>query len=138
MSATHVQVRVGREAYAIPVTHVLEVLDLDELTPVPGAGPHVLGLRNLRGQVLPVFDLAALLGAGDGAVPARVCVASRNGHVAGLAVDEVTAVTKLPGDGDGDDVDSPLLARSLLVDERLVGVIDADELFAELDRRGGT
>jgi purine-binding chemotaxis protein CheW len=135
VSATHVQVRVGREAYALPVTHVLEVLDLDELTPLPGAGGHVLGLRNLRGQVLPVFDLGALLGAGEGTLPARVCVASRNGHVAGLAVDEVTDVSALPDEGE--EVDSPLLARSLLFGDRLVGVIDADELFAELDRRGG-
>lgn len=136
MSATHVQVRVGREAYAIPVTHVLEVLDLEELTPLPGSGSHVLGLRNLRGQVLPVFDLAALLGAGEGAAPAHLCVASRNGDVAGLAVDEVTEVAALPDVGE--EIESPLLARSLLVDGRLVGVIDADALFAELDRRGGT
>jgi purine-binding chemotaxis protein CheW len=134
VSSTHVQVRIGREVYAIPVTHVLEVLDFDELVPLPGAGAHVLGLRNLRGQVLPVFDLAELLGAGA-AAPARVCVASRNGDLAGLAVDEVTDVTELPDDGD--EVDSPLLSRSMLVGDRLIGVIDADELFAVLDRRGG-
>jgi purine-binding chemotaxis protein CheW len=135
VTATHVQVRVGREAYALPVTHVVEVVDLDELAPLPGAGEHVLGLRNLRGQVLPVFDLAALVGGGDEALPSQVCVASRNGDVAGLAVDEVIDVTTLPDEGD--EIDSPLLSRSLLVGDRLVGVIDPDELFAELDRRGG-
>jgi purine-binding chemotaxis protein CheW len=135
VSAVHVHARVGREAYAIPVTHVVEVVELGELTPLAGAGSHVLGMRNLRGQVIPVFDLGALLGAGGGALPARICVASRGAQVAGLAVDEVTDVAALPSECQ--DADSPLLAGSVLVDGRLLGVIDADELFAELERRGG-
>lgn len=135
MNATHVQVRVGREAYAIPVTHVLEVVELGQLSPLPGSGPHVLGLGSLRAQVLPVFDLAELLGAGEAGPPARVCVAARDGQTVGLAVDEVTDVASLPEDGENADV--PMLARSQLLGDRLVGVIDAEALFDELDRRGG-
>jgi chemotaxis signal transduction protein len=130
----HVHLRLGREAYAIPVEHVVEVVELGDLAPLPGAGPHVLGLRHLRGQVLPVFDLAALLGAGE-SEPARVCVAVHERRAAGLAIDEVTDVAGLP-DG-GSDVDAPLLTSSTLVDGRLVGLIDAGALFAELERRGG-
>jgi chemotaxis signal transduction protein len=135
VSAVHVHVRLGREAYAIPVTHVREVLEIGEITPLPGSGDHVLGLRNLRGQVLPVFDLAALLQTGERGEPASVCVAELDGSVAGLAVDEVTDVAGLPDEGD--PVESPLVERSTLVGGRLVGVVDADGLFAELDRRGG-
>jgi purine-binding chemotaxis protein CheW len=119
----------------MPVTRVREILEIGEVTSLPGSGEHVLGLRNLRGAVLPVFDLAALLGAGSRGVPAKVCVTELHGSVAGLAVDEVTDVAELPDDGD--PVDSPLVERSILAGDSLVGVIDADELFAELDRRGG-
>jgi chemotaxis signal transduction protein len=136
VSAVYVLARVGRESYAIPVTHVLEVVDLGDLTPLAGAGRYVLGMRNLRGQVVPVFDLGGLLGGGEEALPARVCVAVHEGRLAGLAVDEVTDVAALASEGA--DVDSPLLARSILVEGRLIGVIDADALFAELERRGGT
>jgi purine-binding chemotaxis protein CheW len=136
VNATHVQVRVGREAYAIPVTHIKEVVELGRLSPLPGSGPHVLGLRSLRAQVLPVFDLAELLGAGDSGPPAQVCVAARDGQTVGLAVDEVTDVSSLTDEGE--EGEAPLLARSQLVGRRLVGVIDADALFDELDRRGGT
>ena len=54
----HVRLRVGSELYAIPIENVLEVAELGELSAVPGAEPVVLGVRNLHGQVLPVFDLA--------------------------------------------------------------------------------
>lgn len=136
MSGVHVHVRVGGDAYALPVKHVLEVVVHGELAPLPGAGAHVLGLRNLRGQVTPVFDLAGLLGAAAGGPPRRVCVAEHGDGLGGLAVDEVTDVAELP-DG-GDEIESTLLGRSILVDGCLVGVVDVDRLFAELERRGGT
>ena len=47
----------GAEAYAIPLRHVREVLELAPLTPVHGAPSAVRGVMNLRGQVVPVVDL---------------------------------------------------------------------------------
>ena len=137
MSETHVLMRLGDECYALPAEHVLEVAEAGDLTALPGAGAHVLGLRSLRGRVVPVLSLAALMGAAaDPGAPGRVCVASRGDALAGLAVDEVTDVVELPAGGE--ERPSELLLRSVLADERLVGVIDVDRLFAELERRGGT
>ena len=62
MSGVHVRLRVGGESYAFGVEHVLEVAELGEIAPVPGAPAGVLGVRNLRGQVLPVFELASVFG----------------------------------------------------------------------------
>ena len=135
MSDVHVSVRLGAESYALPVTHVLEVIPRGVLSPLPGAGEHVLGVRNLRGQVVGVFNLAALLGSDGGDAPDRICVASHTAGLAGLAVDEVLDVGELPGEGEASDAD--LLARSTLANGRLVGVVDMDALFAELERRGG-
>jgi chemotaxis signal transduction protein len=143
VSEVHVQVRVGAEAYALPARDVLEVAPLESPTPVPGAGPFVLGVRNVRGRVVPVFALGALTGARPaGRRPAaasghgQLCVAAHGDRVAGLAVDEVTDVGELP-DG-GDVTEGGVVARSLLVGGRLVGVVDVARLFAELERRGGT
>ncbi len=55
------RVRVGGEQYALPVEHVHEVVDLGELTPVPGSADSVLGLLNLDGEIVPTFDLARIL-----------------------------------------------------------------------------
>jgi purine-binding chemotaxis protein CheW len=43
--------------FAIEANHVLEILDLVAVTEVPGAGPFVGGLINVRGKVVPVADL---------------------------------------------------------------------------------
>jgi len=54
--------KLAGERYAIETRHVLQVLALVDLTRVPGAPAHLLGVTNLRGEILPVFDLRVLLG----------------------------------------------------------------------------
>jgi chemotaxis signal transduction protein len=128
----HVRVRVGRELYALPVTNVLEVADLGDLTTVPGADPSVLGVRNLNGRVLPVVDLASVFGiARDGAAP-RLVVADLDGRLAGFAVDEVTDVAELGGEHEHAEVD--YLTHAVLEDGHLVGVVDVARVFATLTR----
>ncbi len=45
------------EHYAIETSHIREVYPLKELTPVPCTAPFVLGIINIRGQILSVLDL---------------------------------------------------------------------------------
>jgi len=47
----------GEEVFALPVDDVQEVLMEQELTPVPLAPSHILGLVNLRGQIIPAIAL---------------------------------------------------------------------------------
>lgn len=53
---------VGGETFAVDVRHAREVVVLDEPTPVPLAPPHVLGVANLRGEVVTIVDARHLLG----------------------------------------------------------------------------
>jgi chemotaxis signal transduction protein len=131
MSDVHVRVRVGVELYAIPVAYVVEVGEIGELARTPGAPPALLGLRNLRGDLLPVFDLAAVLGLPRSQGSGRMLVAERAGTRAGFAVDEVTDVDVLP-EAD-QEVDAALLSSAALIDGALVGVIDVERLFDELE-----
>lgn len=134
MSDVHVHLRVGAERYALPVADVRSIVDMEGLAPVLGMPPAVIGLRALDGALLPVFDLAALLGVA-GAVPARIVVAAaRDGSEVGLAVDEVLDVAELPAlDEQGA---AGALRGSVLLDGALVGAIDLgvvlDGLEAEL------
>jgi len=130
MSAVHVTVRVGAELYALPVESVLEIAEVGRLTPVPGARPGTLGLQNLRGSALPIFDLARLLGVSGSEGPERVVIVDHEGCHAGLAVDEACDVGGLP-EGDA-ETDSELLAGAALTDGGLVGIIDVGRLFDEL------
>lgn len=132
MSDVHVYVRLGAESYALPVLHVVEVGAIGDLTVTPGGSPAILGVRNLRGGLLPVFDLAAALGLPASDAPQRMLVAERGGSRAGFAVDEVTAVEELPETDQ--EVESDLLSRAVLLEGALVGVIDVDRLFESLER----
>lgn len=58
-----------REQFAIEARYVRRVERLDGLIPVPGAPDRLLGVANVRGEVLAVFDLRRLIGGsvvGDG------------------------------------------------------------------------
>jgi chemotaxis signal transduction protein len=131
MSDVHVRVRVGVERYAIPVAHVLEVGEIGDLSAAPGASHALLGLRNLRGEVLPVFDLALVLGSPRSEAARRMVVAERAGTRAGFAVDEVTDVDAFGAAGQ--EADSDLLSSALLIDGSLVGVIVVDRRFVRLE-----
>jgi chemotaxis signal transduction protein len=122
VSEVHVHLRVGAERYALPVADVRSIVDMEGLAPVLGMPPAVLGLRALDGALLPVLDLAALLGAAGGA-PTRIVVVEPRGQVAvGLAVDDVLDVAELP-QLDEERGGGPLRGTTLL-DGALVGAID--------------
>ncbi len=55
---------VGAELYAVPMEWVREVIAEPLLTPLTTAPDRVLGLFNLRGEIVPLFDTAAMLGLG--------------------------------------------------------------------------
>jgi purine-binding chemotaxis protein CheW len=58
----HLVFACGPGLYAVPAERAAEVVNLPVLTRVPGAGPHLLGVFAHRGEVLPVLDLARLVG----------------------------------------------------------------------------
>lgn len=91
--------RLGQERYLIRREEVREVMMLPgEITRVPGARSWIAGLANLRGQLLPVIDLRAYLGAGSsrGARAGRVLVANNTELPFGVIVDEVFGFRRFP------------------------------------------
>jgi purine-binding chemotaxis protein CheW len=121
MSRMHVRVRAGNEHYALPVRGVREVAKLAEITPVPGAPAAVLGVWNLRGDVIAALDLATLLGLGD-TEPGRIVVVEEGGLHGGLAVESVLDVGAIPEPLE--PTESEYLLGAVLVERVPVGVID--------------
>lgn len=134
----HVRVVAAGEQYAIPARLVLEVAKLGAMTPVPGAPAAVLGISNIRGQVIPVVDLAALLGLGRDRAedPVRIVLVADGERRAALTVDSLVDVGPLPDATE--DAESVLLAGAAMVDGVLVGMVDVgavlDEATAEVTR----
>jgi chemotaxis signal transduction protein len=127
VSGLHVRVRAASEQYALSVSDVLEVAELGEVTPVPGAAATVMGVRNLRGQVVPVVDLARVLGLPQAPAPQRIVIAENAGRKAGFAVDEVLGVEELPEASE--EGGSPHAARAALADGALVGFVDVPSVL---------
>ena len=132
MSAVHVRVRIAGEQYALPVDGVLEVAELGDVTPVPGAPPSVLGVRNLRGQLIAVVDLAALFGLEGDGPRERIVITEDGDRRAGLAVEAVLDVESVPQPIEA--AESEYLRGAVLADGQLVGVVDVG---AALDAVGG-
>ena len=55
-----VEFSLGKERYAIESIHIREIDALHDFTPLPGAARFVLGLANLRGQILSIISLKKL------------------------------------------------------------------------------
>ena len=53
---TYLTFKLGEEFFAVNVANVLEVLEKQEITPVPRAPENILGIINFRGNILPVID----------------------------------------------------------------------------------
>ena len=86
-----------QEFYGINVMQVQEVLRLTEIAPVPGAPSYVLGIINLRGNVVTVIDTRARFGLSPEAPTdsSRIIIVEVSGHVIGMLVDSVAEVVYL-------------------------------------------
>lgn len=89
--------RLDGETYGINVMQVQEVLRYSEIAPVPGAPSYVLGIINLRGNVVTVIDTRHRFGLADGEVTdnTRIVIIETDNHVIGILVDSVAEVVYL-------------------------------------------
>lgn len=118
---------VASERYAIPAETVLEVAEVGEISPVPGAPRAIAGVRNLRGSVLPVMDVAPLLGASEAGERRRIVVTEIRGARAGILVDDVSGIGPLPPVSEA--VEHPLVSGAVLVEGQLVGILDVERIL---------
>lgn len=85
------------ETYGINVMQVQEVLREVEVAPVPGAPPYVLGIINLRGNVVSVIDARSRFGlpTKDSDDMTRIIVIEAQQQIIGILVDSVAEVVDI-------------------------------------------
>ena len=85
------------EKYGIKVMQVQEVLRMTEIAPVPGAPHYVLGIINLRGNVVTVIDTRRRFGLPDAEADdeTRIVIIEADNNVVGILVDSVAEVVDL-------------------------------------------
>ena len=89
--------RLDGETYGVNVMQVQEVLRYTEIAPVPGAPDYVLGIINLRGNVVTVIDTRNRFALKEGEITdsTRIVIVETDEHVVGLLVDSVAEVVYL-------------------------------------------
>ena len=89
--------RLDGETYGINVMQVQEVLRYTEIAPVPGAPHYVMGIINLRGNVVTVIDTRHRFGLETAEVTdqSRIVIIEADKHVVGIFVDAVAEVVYL-------------------------------------------
>lgn len=89
--------RLANETYGINVMQVQEVLRFTDIAPVPGAPTYVMGIINLRGNVVTVIDTCQRFGLPPIEVTdnTRIVIIETNHQVIGILVDAVAEVVYL-------------------------------------------
>jgi purine-binding chemotaxis protein CheW len=92
--------RLGGNDYALLLEHVLEVVRMVSLSPLPGSPHWVRGVINLRGVAIPVIDGRGRLGLDtqEPGLSTPIVVVRASGRETGIIADEVVDVVTLPKD----------------------------------------
>jgi len=124
---------VGTDVYALPVGWVREVVARPMVAPLATAPPIVLGLFNLRGEIVPLLDTAALLGTGRIDEPAYAAVLECPQGPAGLAATAFPQRAVL--DAPSGPSELPGTAGAYRIADRVVVLLDPAVLLAP-ERQG--
>ncbi len=89
--------QLDKEMYGVNVMQVREVLRYSDIAPVPGAPAYVLGIINLRGNVVTVIDTRMRFGlpSADITDSTRIMIIESEKQVIGILVDSVAEVVDL-------------------------------------------
>lgn len=142
---SYVIFRLGGEGYALEVMRVQEVLDIGLLTHVPGGPRSLRGVLNLRGKVVPVYDLRVPFELPVDPQPARAPsvlmvegTAGSENQVTGLLVERVSDVLEFtpediqPAPQLGLGKATPFVRGLIRHQEGFLLVLDVDRVFAAL------
>lgn len=132
--------RIGGEWYAVRVSDVREIFQEYSVTPIPCVPQFILGVINIRGEILSVTDCAAMMGLGsiemDGLVVPPAIVVADEETVTALVVDEIGDIAEVPESAVEppisiiDRAQAEFIAGSVHVGESMVGLISLDRVLA--------
>ena len=122
---------IDEQIYGVEITTVREIRAWNGATPLPNTREYVRGVINLRGTIVPIFDLRARFGDGQ-TQPTKnhvVVVMSVGDKWIGILVDAVSDILTVSKDDihnvpEGNSIDSELLNGIVTHENRMVGLID--------------
>ncbi len=130
--------RVGDDEFAIDIMAVREIKGWTETTILPNQQEYMLGVLNLRGTIVPIFDLRCRFGLGLTTATRShvVIIVSIGGRILGLLVDAVSDILTVnaadirPVPDVDQPVDSAFLAGIIAVGDSMVVLLSLENLFS--------
>ena len=130
---------VGDALCGMDILKVQEINKLMELTKVPQAPEYVMGIMNLRGQIVTIIDLCKKLGLPSADVndESRNIIVSSKGEHIGLLTERISDVVGIdwekvePPPANIGGVQGRFFKGVLKTEDRLIGILDVEEVLKD-------
>lgn len=133
-SQQYVTFSLGEELFGVEVTRTREILSLTPVTKVPQTPDYLMGVINLRGQVVPVVDMRLKLGLRAGTETEDTCIIVVDVQVDGevITVGALADAVREVMDIRSDQIEPPPRLGTRLKTEFINGMGKIDEQFVIL------
>lgn len=140
---SYLSFKIDQEIYAVNVRHVLNILELVNITKVPHAPDYMKGVINLRGKVLPVIDTRIRFGLQEIEYSSNTCILVMELSLddqeiqAGFLVDNVQEVLEieedeiLPPPNLGNSFRSDFISGVGKQDEEFIMILDIEKVLSQ-------
>lgn len=130
--------KIGEEEYGLEILKVQEILKLPKVTKLPKSADYILGVIDLRGQVIPIINLSTKFGIKDHSQSdnLRAVVVEINNKKVGLAIDSVSHVVRI----DSKDIEPPppivrgisgkYITGIAKIESGFIVILDIDQIFS--------
>ncbi len=85
-----------KELIGLSLKEILTISKVLDIVRVPYTERHIVGVINLRGEILPVLSLKRILGLSESREPTRIVVLDSKHGKAGVLVDNIVGVIRIP------------------------------------------
>ena len=129
---------INKEIYGVPILSVREIIRHQQLTRIPKSAEYIEGVLNLRGKVIPVFNLRKKFGLTETEMDnsTRIVVVEVGSKVIGMIVDHVSEVLEIkqesidPPPLVGSDVDIDFISGMGKLEEKLIILLDINRILS--------
>lgn len=135
----YIKIKMGEEMFGIDIKYIDNIVRMQHITRVPKVPTYIKGVINLRGEVIPVFNLRLKMGMEEveETKKFRIIIIKMDGNYVGLIVDEVREVITLQNDlvekvyRDPSDPTQNFLLGVGKDGDNLISLLDLNEVVAE-------
>ncbi|MBQ7766840.1 MAG: chemotaxis protein CheW [Lachnospiraceae bacterium] len=135
----YIKIKMGEEMFGIDIKYIDNIVRMQHITRVPKVPTYIKGVINLRGEVIPVFNLRLKMGMQEveETKKFRIIIIKMDGNYVGLIVDEVREVITLQNDlvekvyRDPNEPTQNFLLGVGKDGDNLISLLDLNEVVAE-------